>query len=418
MGQEDSTTRPSSKWRQYRPPHRRRNHEQAHAEEDSVAAPIPDHHLIPGNEPDIVDSNAGVAALIEELTAVGRFAYDSEFIGEFSYFPKICVVQVATATRVTLIDALADVDLAPFWGLVADARVEKIVHAGLADLEPVARHLGLPPANVFDTQIAAAFAGMSYPCSLGRLVEALCEVELPQGLKFSQWDHRPLSPAQIRYAANDVRFLPRVRDAVAERVEAAGNAEWCREELETLCDMAQYQLESGAQRIRMRGLETLRPRQEAILRQLAAWREKVAQEEDSPPRALLKDEILVFLARRPVKSVDQLGRVRGMPRPIRRHYGEAIVEATKAGLEQPVKRRRRRRIEPDRELIEALWEDLGQRCADRAIDPAVVSSKKEMVSLVGAVQSDLPHDESRLARGWRRHLVDPVLETVVKAKSA
>src|SRR5438552_9640957 len=151
-----------AKWHSSRSPHRMRSHEEAHAEADSQHQgpwSAIDHPLVPHNEPSIITTAEGLGQLIRDLTEAQSFAYDSEFIGEHSYHPKLCVIQTAMATdskpgRVTLIDPLAPIDLKPFWQLLADPSVEKIVHAGMPDLEPVFRHLGVPPRNIFDAQIA------------------------------------------------------------------------------------------------------------------------------------------------------------------------------------------------------------------------------------------------------------------------
>ena len=156
-------------WPNYRSPHRRRADAEAHAEA-APPPPVLEDPLVPRGDVPIVSTAEGLATLIEELRAAGRFGYDTEFIGEESFYSRFCVVQVATAERIVLIDALADgVDLLPFWELLADDSVEKIVHAGLQDLEPVQRLTGRPPTRVFDTQIAAAFIGEPYPVSLTNL---------------------------------------------------------------------------------------------------------------------------------------------------------------------------------------------------------------------------------------------------------
>ena len=132
-------------------------------------------------------------ALIGRLRAAGSFAYDSEFIGELTYLPKLCLIQVATTQEISLIDPIAKIDLLEFWELVADPAVEKITHAGQQDLEPVIRHLNRPGQNVFDTQISAGFVGMAYPVSLSKLVREVIGARLEKGLTFSHWDQRPLS---------------------------------------------------------------------------------------------------------------------------------------------------------------------------------------------------------------------------------
>src|SRR5690349_16421024 len=182
----------------YRSPHRMRSHHAAHhgAEEDTPP-PVLASPLVYAGEPNLITEAGELSKLIERLRSLGGFAFDTEFIGEHTYYPQLCLVQVSTPHEIALLDPLAGLDLLPFWKLLADASLEKIVHAGIQDLEPVVRHINQPPRNIFDTQIAAAFAGAPYPSSLGKLVQFIAGADLGRGLKFSQWDHRPLSVVQL-----------------------------------------------------------------------------------------------------------------------------------------------------------------------------------------------------------------------------
>ena len=165
----------------------------------------------------LVDQQQDLHLLIERLRSVGSFAYDSEFIGEMSYVPKLCLIQIATEQEIALVDPLADLDLMPLWELFADPAVQKIVHAGAQDMEPVIRMLGRPATNVLDTQIAAGFARLPYPISLQRMVLQLLGIKLGKGLTFTHWDQRPLSSQQTRYAADDVPlFAGRLARAAGE----------------------------------------------------------------------------------------------------------------------------------------------------------------------------------------------------------
>ncbi|MGA2498044.1 MAG: ribonuclease D, partial [Tepidisphaeraceae bacterium] len=151
------------------------SHASAHADEQAPIE-IPNHPLIPRGEPELITAAGPLQDLLSHVRAQGVFAYDSEFIGELSYHPRLCLVQVATKSRIGLIDALAGLDLKPFWELVADPSVLKLVHAGEQDIEPVHRLIGRPAANIFDTQIAAGFIGLSYPAGLSKLVRELAGV--------------------------------------------------------------------------------------------------------------------------------------------------------------------------------------------------------------------------------------------------
>jgi ribonuclease D len=378
-----------------------------------VALPVLEHALVPAGDPELITTRDGLARLLDKLRAAGRFGYDSEFIGEQSYHPQLCVIQVSTAERVSLIDPLAGLDFTPFWELLADPSVEKIVHAGTQDLEPVGRHLGRPPERVFDVQIAAAFAGLPYPSALGKLVLALTGAELSPGLKFSQWDHRPLTPTQLRYAANDVRYLPLLRQALGERLEAAGHAAWAEEECATLSDAALYANDPDSVRLRVRGVELLDARQLGVLRALLAWRDAAAREQDVPPRSLVKDGILLDMARWPIGAVDDLRHVRGLPRPVEQRWGRSILEASRAGGAapvQPTSNGKPRTGEKQKARLEALWAAVQDRCRAAGVDPAIATSKKELGAWLAAAEAGAPSSDSRLTRGWRRELLLAVLE--------
>jgi len=405
-------------WTSNRAPHRARSDEEAHAVNDGHQhAAILDHAMVCRAEPDLVTTPVGLDSLLNELRTAGSFGYDTEFIGEQSYHPRLCLVQTATPTRLALIDPLADLDLTPFWELVADASVEKIVHAGQPDLEPVVRLIKRPPANVFDVQIAAGFVGVRYPSALRTLVSELLNGDLGHVTKFSQWDRRPLTELQMRYAANDVRYLPLLRQTIGGKLAESGLTTWVAEECQSLCDPELYEADATSQRMRVRGATELSPRQRAILRELVLWRDATAEAENAPVRALLADDVMLTLVRSPVKSVAELDRVKGLPRAVEDRFGREIVEATKRGQEIKVEEfdsRPPRDLDAHRARIEHLWKIVAARAAERRIDPALVSSKKELGKLVyGAEMRAVPeHDlESRLNQGWRSELMGEAWST-------
>ncbi len=410
LEQEPKARRPYS-----RGDHRSRSHASAHTDGPLPLENTPDLPLVPKGPAPLLTNDAELAELIDHLRAVGTFAYDSEFIGELTYFPKLCVVQVASAERVALVDPIADIDLTPFWELLCDPSVEKIVHAGDQDIEPVVRHLGRSPANFFDTQIAAGFCGLPYPVSLSKLVGEITGAKLGKGLTFTHWDQRPLSPMQLRYAADDVRFLPAVRAELGRRLAATGHASWAKEECETLCDASQYRFDPDTQYLRVRGAASLQPRNLAVLRELTVWRDTSARQHDLPPRAFLKDEILIDLARNPVKSVDKLDRVRGLPRPIENAHGAEIVEATSRAWSMPAAdlpaQKNTEQTPTERYRSDALWAAGQAICAGNSVDPAVVTSRQEMADFYQALAAGADLSDLCLMKGWRREaLGEPLIK--------
>ncbi len=398
-------------------------HDNAHAA--AAAQPptsLPDHPLVPREPAILITAPDDLATLIEHIKTVGSFAYDSEFIGEMSYFPKLCLLQVATRQRVALVDPLADLDLTSFWELVCDPKVEKIVHAGQQDLEPVIRILGKSPTNLFDTQIAAGFMALSYPPALSKLARHLLGVHMGKGFTFTHWDQRPLTSVQLRYAADDVRFLPAIRDIMGKRLEELGHAAWVTEESESLADRTRYEFDRETDYLKLRGVGSMAPQSLAIVRELMHWRDEGSREADLPPRSFLRDEVLIELARRPVKEVTDLKRIKGLPKPVEDRHGQAIVDATKKAMTLPPNQwpavKANDESPAEKFKIDALWASAQGWCMGRSIDPAIVVGRQDLSNFYRLLNSGQSLDEHRLMRGWRREAVGDLLVNLVRGKGA
>ncbi len=365
----------------------------------------------------MIQTDADLAKLIDQLRSAGSFAYDSEFIGELSYLPKLCLIQVATVEQVSLIDPLADLDLLPFWHLLADPSVEKVVHAGQQDVEPVVRFIGKPTANLFDTQIAAGFIAMPYPVSLSKLVMELTGAKLGKGLTFTHWDQRPLSNQQLRYAADDVRYLPAIRQIMGEKLKKLGHFDWAMEESASICQAGLYKFDPETQYLRVRGSGSLQPKQLAILKELTIWRDGAAREADSPPRAYLKDEILIDFARNAPKTLEKLDRVRGLPRPVEQQHGQAILDAIARGQNAPANTwpavKDNEQTPADRFRCDSLWALTQCLSASKSIDANLVGSRQETNDVYRHIttgQGDTPP----LLVGWRKNAVGNSLVSMMK----
>lgn len=405
---------PSAKKPFGRGAHRARNHDSAHAEEADLPAPA-SHPLVPAGPPQLIDTQAGLLQLLAALREAKLFAYDSEFIGELTYVPKLCLIQVCWAGGVALIDPLASgVDVTPFWEVLADPSVTKIVHAGQQDVEPVARLLNRPATNIFDTQIAAGLAGLPYPLSLAKLVAEVAGAKLGKSLTFSHWDQRPLSPMQLRYAADDVRYLLAVYDYLKKRLDGLGHMTWALAESEAICQVDEFGFDPAGAFLRIRGATSLPPRGLAVLRELTIWRDRCARHHDLPPRAFLKDEILVDMARQPIKSIDKLARVKGLPRPVEAEYGQQIVTLTAEALAAPeANLPKLNDYEPspfERFSADALWASAQTLAIGRGIDPNLVTSRQEIGELHRRLTATEPVDTMRIMTAWRQDaLGDPLI---------
>ena len=410
-----------SQFSSYRSAHRARNHDSAHSAESADSHVRVEHPLVSYAEPKLLATQAELQTLVDHLRESGRFSYDSEFIGELTYVPRLCLIQVASPTQIALIDPMAEIDLTPFWELLADGSVEKVVHAGQQDLEPVIRAIGQAPKNVFDTQIAAGFVRLPYPLSLSKLVFEMTGARLGKGLTFTRWDQRPLSAMQLRYAADDVRYLLLAREIIGKTLEELGHVAWVQEECAAQCEPSFYESEPERQYLRVRGVGNLPPRNLGVLRELAAWRDGAARAHDVPPRALLKDEILIDLARTPVRSVDKLARVKGLPRPVEIDFGEEIVAAIEHAFALPENSlpvpRETEQTPPEKFRTDAIWAIAQALCAGRGIDMAVIGSRQEMNDLYLQLVSGSPKaSASRLLQGWRAQALGDALKALLASE--
>jgi ribonuclease D len=408
-------------YRPTRPQHRAKSHNQAHTEDEAEdSSQAQDHPLIYKGDANLIATQDDLEQLIRRLREAGTFAYDSEFIGELTYLPKLCLIQVATSQEVSLIDPLAGVELREFWELVADPAIEKITHAGQQDLEPVIRHLNRPGQNVFDTQISAGFVGMAYPVSLSKLVREVIGARLGKGLTFSHWDQRPLSAQQLKYAANDVRYLPAIRAQLGKRLEELGHTAWAAEECAAQCDVGLYRFDPETAYLKVRGAGGLQPLGLAVLKQLVLWRNEAAKQHDVPPRAFLKDEILIDMSREPIKGVEKLSRVRGLPRPVEHAHGAEIVEATRRGLATPAgdmpQSRNIEETPTDKHRADALWAVTQCLCIGQKIDPDLVCSRQEIGRLYRQLQAGETPNGLRLLTGWRHKAVASTLLDLMDGK--
>lgn len=399
---------------------RRQQHTAAQLEhEGATREPVPTHPLISATPPQLITAQADLEEAVGHIRQAGRFAYDTEFIGELTYYPRLCVVQLATTQRVMVVDPLTELDLRPVWQVIADPQVQTLVHAGQQDLEPVARNLGSPPENVMDTQIAAGFIGLPYPLSLRELIRQLTGANVNKGATFTEWDRRPLAPMQLEYAADDVRYLPAAWEAIQRQLEARGHADWARAECDKLCRMESYAYDLDAQVGRVKGGSALSGRKLAVLRQLVQVRDQAARQQDVPARSMMRDEVLVGLAKRQPTTAAELHTFAGLPRPVEQAYGGELLEAVQKGQQgAPLERDEPRRPEPpaQRVAIDSLWALIQSFCHSRGIDPALVANRHEVRRLLDDASAPGRFESGPLMQGWRGELVGKFLTDFLKGR--
>jgi ribonuclease D len=359
-------------------------------------------------------TSADIREAAELARARGRLGIDTEFMSEGRYRALLCLVQVAIdnpdpehAPRIYLIDTLADVDPTPLAELLADPSVEVVLHAGRQDVAILRRAWRTELNNLFDTQIAAGFSAASAQAGYGNLLGSMLGLRVGKTASYTRWDARPLTGEQLGYAAEDVAHLLQLADEIQGRLVERGRLEWAREEclrLESATD--ERDPETAWERLPRAG--QLDPRARAVARELAAWRERTASEQDRPVGSILGDPALVELAKRRPGSLQGLEQIRGIHPPTIKRRGTAILDAIAAGLKAPAIPRDevRARSEPgDAPLIALAEALLRARALEARLAYELIASRAELELIVGAARRGEPEPDVRTLSGWRRELV-------------
>lgn len=357
----------------------------------------------------LVTSDEGLQHALDAVRTAGSMALDTEFMREKTYRARLCLVQVAALDHIFLLDPLSSLDLAPLAHLIEDPEIEVLVHAGKQDLEIFFEDYGCVPRNVFDVQLAAAFAGYGSSLPYGRLVESVLGLPLEKGESYTDWCRRPLTDAQMRYAADDVRYLPAVATHLKERLFELNRLEWLNEELKELERPDSYGIDIERVWKKVAGRGTLRGNQAAVLRELALWREEAAARRDLPRGWILKDPTLIELARRAPNSTSDLRSIRGLnPKEVERSADE-ILAAVERGRHAPkieFEKAPSKAIQIRARMMSGLADALVRaRCERANIATEVVMTRSELEAVLADVISGVPENGShRLLQGWRREL--------------
>src|SRR5882672_8348861 len=284
----------------------------------------------------VIADSAELAGLCQRLAKAEYIAVDTEFMRDKTYYPQLCLVQIAGPEEAAAIDTLAPgVDLKPLFALLLDPAVIKVFHAARQDIETFFHIAGVIPTPLVDTQVAAMVCGFGDAVSYENLAAKLAGARIDKSSRFTDWAQRPLTDRQLQYALSDVTHLRPAYEHLARRLAKTGRSKWVAEEMAVLISPATYRLEPSEawRRIKFRNDK---PRALAILREIAAWREEEAQRRDLPRGRILKDESLCEIAAHAPYNVDELARCRGLSRSIAENkQGQAILAAVKRGLDIP-----------------------------------------------------------------------------------
>ena len=284
----------------------------------------------------ILTTNASLKAFCDTLKDCPYITVDTEFMRERTYYARLCLLQISgpncEAMAVDVMAGVEELDLSPVWDLFADPSIIKVFHAARQDLEIIYQLSGTLPTPLFDTQIAAMVCGYGDQVGYEALVNDICKVKADKSSQFTDWTHRPLSDRQITYALNDVIFLKDIYESLKNRLDKKSRVDWVLEETQNLLDPSLYQFppRDSWQRLKLR---SPKPRDLAVLRELAEWREMEAQKKDVPRGRILKDETLLDLTYQKPRTESELSRIRGVTTDMAKgKFGKLILEAMERGI--------------------------------------------------------------------------------------
>ncbi len=347
-----------------------------------------------------VDTSAGLAKLCRRLSGCKWLAIDTEFLREKTYFPKLCLLQVANRELVAWVDVLVLTDLSPLLGILYDPGVTKVLHSGFQDLEILYNLCGKLPIPVFDTQIAAHLLGDSDQIGYAPLVDKVLGVKLNKAHTRSDWTYRPLSPEQLQYAEDDVVYLALLYPLLRKRLEERNRLTWLDEECAALTKLERYDIPPSQAWIRIRASKRLKGANLSVFQLLAAWREETSRKEDRPRNWLIHNDTIMEIARNTPENPENLACIQGISRRMLKRYGEALLSLVRRGRKmapQPIKLVH---LNPRQQAqVKSLQKVVRKRAQEHSLNPMLMASRKDLESLVTG------SEETPLLKGWRRELI-------------
>ncbi|MDR0521280.1 MAG: HRDC domain-containing protein [Planctomycetaceae bacterium] len=360
-----------------------------------------------------VSTSGELHDLCRRLQHADTIAYDTEFISEGRYEPKLCLVQIAADDLLALVDPMTISDLTPLWKLFCDGKREMIVHACRSEMEFCCRSVGKMPPKLFDVQVAAGFIGHEYPLGFAALLQKFLKLSLRKTESRTTWNLRPLTPLQIEYALDDVRYLKEIRQNITAQLHAKNRLAWYYEEIESV-KQTLYTYFTAEHWQSLPKISGLKPRELAILRELWLWRDAAAKQRNIPASRMFRDDLIVELSRRRTNDEKRIAALRGMQRTDIARILPDIVLAISRGLDLPEDQLPEpplRTAYPQYTVIsQILYAVLGSICKRERMAPLLVGSPNDVREWIAAELGTLPQNVvPRLSSGWRKELVGTLL---------
>ncbi|WP_296080159.1 ribonuclease D [uncultured Agrobacterium sp.] len=363
----------------------------------------------------MIETTAALADACKELAKSEFVTIDTEFLRETTFWPQLCLVQMASPTLEVLVDPMAKgIDLTPLFELMADPNVVKVFHAARQDIEIIYHLGGLIPHPIFDTQVAAMVCGFGDSISYDQLVQKTKNVQIDKSSRFTDWSRRPLSEKQLDYALADVTHLRDVYLALKAQLEREGRSSWLKEEMDILEARETYDMHPDDAWLRLKS-RLRKPTELAILKFVAAWREREARSRNVPRSRVLKDDAIFEIAQQQPKDAEALSRLRTVPKGWERSTsGTAIIETVNAALalpkaDMPQAPRHSHSPEGSGAAVELLKVLLKLSADKHGVAAKVIANSEDL----DKIASEGEKAEVQALSGWRRELFgEPALKLI------
>jgi ribonuclease D len=357
-----------------------------------------------------------LAKLCEQIKKESWLALDTEFLREKTYYPKFCLLQIATPEWVACIDPIALSKLDDLFEAISNPAIVKVFHSCRQDLEIFYQSTGKIPAPIFDTQVAAPLLGFQDNPGYAMLVSSLLSINLNKAHTRADWSKRPLTEAQIEYAADDVIYLCQIYQIMVQKLTELGRIDWLKQDFAELTNPALYTLAPEKAWFKIKGKNKLTGKQLSIIQTLAQWREKTAQAEDRPKSWLLRDELLFDLAKLQPETIEELANVRGINERAVNRYGKELCQLinaakNRAPLPFNEKGRPAKKTQQQEAILDILTALVRIRAEENSLNPAILASRKDLEVLM--FNDD---DECPLLHGWRFTMAGRELVGLLKGK--
>lgn len=364
-----------------------------------------------------IDTPEQLPALCQQISQQPWIALDTEFLREKTYYPKFCLLQIATPDWVACVDPLAIGDLGMLLDAIYNPDIVKVLHACRQDLEIFYQITGKVPGPIFDTQIAAPLLGFQENPGYAMLVSSFLNVNLNKAHTRTDWSERPLSKDQVQYAADDVIYLCRIYQFMCAELERLGRLDWLTCDFALLNDPELYQLSPENAWLKIRGKNKLTGKQLSIVQTLAEWRERTAQQENKPRSWLLADELMLELAKLQPVTLAELAKIRNLNERTINRFGKSLCELIEAARQRPPKalkekERQVKRTQQHEAVLDVLSAVVRIRAEENSLNPVILANRKDLEALL------FGEEDCLLKQGWRYNMAGRELQGLLDGEYA